>query len=182
MSSPLFLELFLCLLFLKMSQPKIIFMPKRHILGWYILLPFICICREKHHEKWYLNGWNWVLGTLTYRRVQTVGMSYIPVTGWSTQAFQTHLMRLSTMWLIRRLGFLGACMLLYGWSAFCSPFPRVKGAAQAYQPSLHLTYPGKLPQSHQAELTPLFVPYNFLIHTLFKHVIIWHYLCIWLYN
>lgn len=31
--------LFLCLQFLKNSQPKILLMPKRHILGWQILLP-----------------------------------------------------------------------------------------------------------------------------------------------
>ena len=35
-----FLELFLCLLFLKNNQLKIILMPKRRILGWQILLPF----------------------------------------------------------------------------------------------------------------------------------------------
>ena len=36
-----FSELFLCLLFFKNYQPKIILMPKTHILGWLILLPFI---------------------------------------------------------------------------------------------------------------------------------------------
>ena len=33
-------DLLLCLLFLKNNQLKIIFMPKRHIWEWHILLPF----------------------------------------------------------------------------------------------------------------------------------------------
>ena len=35
-----FLELFLCVLFLKNNQLKIILMLKRHISGWQVLLPF----------------------------------------------------------------------------------------------------------------------------------------------
>lgn len=34
-----FPELLLCLLFLRSNQPKVIIMPKRHILSWQILLP-----------------------------------------------------------------------------------------------------------------------------------------------
>ena len=39
-TSSRFSELFLCLLFLKNNQLKIILTPKRHILRWQILLPF----------------------------------------------------------------------------------------------------------------------------------------------
>ena len=45
-----FSELHLCLLFLKNNQLKIITMPTRHMLGWYILLP----CRLKMSEYYSL--------------------------------------------------------------------------------------------------------------------------------
>lgn len=39
-TSTQFLEFLLCLLSLNNNQPKIINMPEKHILEWYILLPF----------------------------------------------------------------------------------------------------------------------------------------------
>lgn len=42
-SSTLFSELLQCLLFLKNNWLIVIIMPKRYILGWNILLPFICL-------------------------------------------------------------------------------------------------------------------------------------------
>lgn len=39
-TSILVFRVFLCLLFLKNNQPKIILIPKRHILRWQIVFPF----------------------------------------------------------------------------------------------------------------------------------------------
>ena len=47
-----FTECLLCLLFLKNKEPKIILMPKMHILGWKILLPFIDGSFLRHHTQW----------------------------------------------------------------------------------------------------------------------------------
>ena len=61
-----FLELFLCLHFLKNNQTKIMFLPKRHILGWQILLPLMFFWISIF---FYLKSFFTFLPWLQYKRV-----------------------------------------------------------------------------------------------------------------
>ena len=66
-SNTQFSELSLCLLFLKIHLLKIILMPKRHILGQHILLPFRSLSQEcrRVEEKFFS------LILFSYKRCQT---------------------------------------------------------------------------------------------------------------
>lgn len=73
-TSTWFSEPFLCLLFLKSNQPKLIFMLKRHILGWQIL-PFSTLRFLSKFCYFGATNWKWSSHSLTVKSLKWMALN-----------------------------------------------------------------------------------------------------------